>query len=268
MNIYTYQDYKRWVRDSIQSRPRSGRGQLTRIAQHLRTSPTIVTQVFNGTRELTAEQAILLAEFFALSKLETRYLILMVNFSRAGSQRYRTLLREEMEEIKDQSREISHRVRHTENLTDEAKSVLYANWYYLAIWSLTAIDGFNDLESISNRLGLAKTKARAAIDFLLQYGLIVEDDSGFFRVGPTMVHLGSQSSLLPRHHQNWRLRAFDRYEHQRPDDLAYTAVVTLSEEDAERIREKALQFISDSVKQIEGSPSEKLYCLCVDWFEA
>ena len=268
MGIFEFDDYKLWVKSVLLQMPKGGRGQLGKIAQHLVTSPTIVTQVFGGERHLTAEQAVLLAEFFALSKNETRFLILLINYSRASSHRYRQLLRTEIEEAKLQAKEISSRVPQNFQLSEEAKAVLYSNWYYLAIWSLSAIDGFNDLDTIALRLHLDRMRTREAIDFLLKYSLILEDKSGKLRVGPSFVHIDSKSTQIARHHQNWRLQAFTKYEKPRPGDLTYTAAVTVSVKDAEKIRENMLNFISTNVNLIRESPSEELYCLCLDWFVA
>jgi len=267
MTLFESTDYKVWIQTRIESLPNKGRGQQKKIADHLRTSPTIVTQVLKGQRELTPEQALLLAEFFALSKLETRYLILLVNHSRAGSHRYRQSLEEEMVEMRERAREVSNRVSQDFKMTEEIKAFLYSNWYYLAIWSLTAIEGFGHIEAIANRLGIEKRTVRKAIDFLLKNGLVIQDANGPLQVGPSLIHLESTSPQLPRHHQNWRLQAFRRYEHPRSEDVFYTAPVTLSAADVSRIREKILQFISENVDIIKNSPSEKLYCLCMDWFE-
>ncbi len=267
MNLFEFEDYKVWVNARIQSLPKSGRGQYKRIAEHLSVNATIVTQVFNGDRELTPEQAVLLADYFALSKIETRFLLLLVNFSRAGSHLYKKNLKEEILEVREQAREIKNRVQQDQVLTDEAKSILYSNWYYLAIWSLTAIPEFQNLEAIIERLKINKKKAREAIEFLKKYALIIESENGNFKNGPTLVHLESTSSQIPRHHQNWRLQAFRHYENQAATDAFYSAPITLSEKDAVLIRENMLKFISTSVDIIKDSPSEKLYCLCFDWFE-
>ncbi len=267
MSIFTYDSYKKWLNDLLYSMPKQGRGQLKRIADHLGISPTIVTQVFNGDRELTPEQALLLADYLALSKFESRYLITLVNYARAGTHLYKKSLHEEILELRAQSQEIRHRVQQTTVLSEEAKTTLYSNWYYLAIWSLTAIPGFDHLDILSERLHIPKKKAREAIDFLLKHSLVIEDESGKLKIGPTLIHLEASSSQVIRHHQNWRLQAFRKYEEARTQDTFYTAPVTLSEKDAALLKEKILKFISQTVNHIKDSPSEKLYCLCVDWFE-
>jgi uncharacterized protein (TIGR02147 family) len=266
MNIFEYEDYKKWVNDKIKIMPKKGRGQYRRLSEHLSTNSAVITQVFKGDRQLTPEQAIALADFFGMSKEEQRFLILLVNYARAGSYRYKKILKEDIELQKLNYRKIFYRVPRDRDLSDEAKSVLYSNWYYLAIWSLTAIPGFDQSDSISERLGISKKKVREAIDFLLKHSLIVEKKSKL-QIGPKLIHLEAESPLISRHHQNWRLRAFTKYEESRGNDAFYSAPVTLSQADVVLIREKIIQFISESVDLIKNSPSEKLYCLCLDWFE-
>lgn len=266
MSIYQYSDYKKWVNDHIASMRNGGRGQYRRLAEHLNTNSAIITQVFKGDRDLTADQAILLAEYFALSKTERQFLILLVNHSRAASFKYKKILEEEMEELRTTTSKIKNRVLQQQGLTEQAKIVLYSNWHYLAIWSLTAIGDFNTLETISERLGISKKRAREAVEFLIENSLILEKN-GTLKVGPTLLHLPDDSPLISQHHQNWRLQAFKKYAEPKPHDAFYTAPVTLSETDAKILKERVLTFISESVKLIKDSPSEKLHCLCLDWFE-
>jgi uncharacterized protein (TIGR02147 family) len=263
--VFDYRDYKKWVNDRIAAMPKGGRGQYMRIVESLGTSSAIVTQIFKGDRDLTAEQAVLLSDHFGLSKVERQYFLLLVNYSRAGSHRYKKILEEEITEFQIRAREIKSRVPQDKELTEEAKAILYSNWYYLAIWSLTAIPGFETIDVITERLQISRTKANQALEFLEKHGL-VKSTNGKLSIGATLIHLESASPNIPRHHQNWRGRAFLKYENLGTNDVAYTAPITLSKKDAEVMRERVLTFVSDTLKLVKDSPSEELHCLCLDWF--
>lgn len=56
------------------------------------------------------------------------------------------------------------------------------------------------------------------------------------------------------------------YEDLGPGDAIYTAPITLSKKDAAEMRERVLKFISETLQLVKDSPSEELFCLCVDWF--
>lgn len=267
MTIFTFNDYKLWFRALTQSMPNNGRGQLRRVAEHLNISPTIVTQVFSGDRELLPDHAILLAEYLGLSKLETRFLLLLVNRARAGTPKYRAALQEEIEEARKSAQEIKSHVARSVELTEEAKLTLYSNWYYLAIWSLVAIGGITTVQDFAKRLAVSPKKVADALQFLKKFGLVKETTEGKLEVGHTLIHLESDSPQIPRHHQSWRLKAFQSYELPFENNLMYTAPVTLSKKDAVAIREKLLKLISEAVDLIKDSPSEELYCLCMDWYK-
>lgn len=263
--IFEYTNYKKWVNDRIAAMPKSGRGQYQRIVERLSTNSSIVTQIFRGDRELTPEQAVLLSEHFGLSKWERQYLLLLVNYSRAGTHRYKKILEEEIKNMQDRAREIMSHVPQIHELSDSAKSILYSNWYYLGVWSLSAIPDFSAPEVMAQRLKISISRVMEALEFLTTHGLVREEE-GKYQVGPTMVHLESGSPQLPRHHQNWRNRALIRYENPSEYDACYTAPITVSKKDAVVLRQKVVNFISDTLKLVAESPSEELFCLCIDWF--
>lgn len=264
--IFQYKDYKKYVNETISKMPKGGRGQYMRIVEHLGTSSSIVTQIFKGDRDLTPEQSILLSDYFGLSKIEQQYFLLLVNYSRAGSHRYKKILEDEILDLQVKARELKNRVPQNKELSEEAKAILYSNWYYLAFWSLTAIPGFDNLETIASYLKISRLKAGQALEFLIKHGLI-KIHKGKIEIGPTLIHLESSSPNISRHHQNWRTRAFLKYDNFSKQDLSYTAPITLSKKDVEVVREKILKFISETLAIVKDSPSEELCCLCVDWFQ-
>ena len=266
MDLFHTDSYKKWVIHKIESLPNKGRGQYRRIAERLRTNSTIIHQVFKGERDLTPEQALLLSEYFSLSQTEQRFFLLLVNYSRAASAKYQAVLKEEILEARRASAEIKNRVAKGFRLTEEAKAVIYSNWYYLAIWSLVAIPGFETVETIAVRLNLPRKIVQDAVEKLLSHGLL-NSSRGVISIGPTMLHLESSSPHVVRHHENWRLQAFRRYESPSKLDLFYTAPITLSAKTAEKIRDSIMKMISTMTTDVKESPSEKLYCLGVDWFE-
>ena len=266
MSIFEYEDYKDWVNSYIKQMQKGGRGEYRRLAEKLNTNSAIISQIFKGAREITPEQAISLTEYFALSHAEQKYFILLVNYARAASFQYKKMLKEEIEAQKVNFTQIKNRVEQSTELSEQAKMILYSNWYYLATWSLIAIPEMSSVEVIAERLQISKKKIRSAVDFLLENSLIVQDKDKY-KNGPSLIHLEAESPLISRHHQNWRLQAFRKHDESNIKNTFYTAPVTLSESDARKIREKILQLVSSSVKVIKNSPSEKMYCLGIDWFE-
>lgn len=86
--------------------PRRGRGELTKIAAALRVHPTFISQVFRGPRELSLEQAALLAYHLQLSEPEREFFIDLVGLSRAGNDPLKTVLKRRMTMLKEQNQPV------------------------------------------------------------------------------------------------------------------------------------------------------------------
>ena len=52
-----------------------------------------------------------------------------------------------------------------------------------------------------------------------------------------------------------------------PQELAFTYPTVISEADFLRLREELVRLIERFKKECDASPSERLYCLNVDWVE-
>jgi plasmid maintenance system antidote protein VapI len=83
ISIFDYESYKEYFAKRIESMPRKGHGQLSRLASQLGVPPVTVSQIFKGDRELTLDQALEVSGFLGLSTAEQEYLFLLVQKARA-----------------------------------------------------------------------------------------------------------------------------------------------------------------------------------------
>lgn len=265
--IFHYGEYKAFVRDWIAEQPHKGRGQLSKIAQVLGISSVSVSHVFSGPRHLSKEQALELAQFLGLSTLEEEFLFLLVDHGRAGTAKLEKKLAAQIAQKREASLSIKTRVLQDAELDESAKAIFYSQWYYSGVRNLTAIDGFQTPGSIAARLGLSAAKVKEILEFLVRYGLCVEE-GGKYRVGAKKTHLDAQSALVTRHHANWRTKAVENMRDKDADamELFYTGPMTLSREAALEIRRELVDLVERAVKIVAPAPSEELMCLNIDWF--
>jgi uncharacterized protein (TIGR02147 family) len=265
LSIYSYEDYRLYLKDWIEHSD-TPRGQLTRISETALIHKTTLSQVLKGDKDLSLEQIHKVSEYMGLQTHEAEYLILLVNFSRAGSSSLKSLFQKQMKRILNERKSLVKRVTRSREMSTEERSIFYSNWIYAAVRNLTSIPKYQDRQSIAKYLHISQKKSNEVIEFLLSTGLCVEGQ-GKIKVGPQMTHIEATSPLVSRHHGNWRVKAMDKHPVLRDDELAYTAAMTLSAEDAERIRELMSEIVEKTDKIVTDSPSEKLYCMCLDWFE-
>ena len=264
MTLFDFDDYKSYVEAWIMAQPKAGHGQFRKMARALKTSSTIISQVFRGDRDLTLEQASALCDHLSLTELESDYLMYLVILTRAGTIGLRQMAQKKLSQIKRRSQSLKSRIPHDATLGTEARATFYSHWYFSAIRNLVAIPGLNSVDSISSHLDLPRPLVQRIIDFLLKHRLCVES-GGKLKVGPKHTHLAASSLLVSRHHANWRFKAVERHGKLTDEELAYTSTMSLSKDAAVKIRRDLLDAIQKIQSQMADSPSETAYFLNVDW---
>lgn len=266
VSVYEFQDYKKFLLEWVKLQPNSGRGIYTRIADYLNTSNAALSQIMNGGRNLNSEQAIELAEFIKLNGSETDFFLILVEYDRAGSVKLKKHILEKIKKEQVKQNELIHRVPKDVTLTDDVRAVYYSSWLYTGIRNFIATSERLSLQEVSVRFNIKIEKLRQVMDFLIQHHLIV-NQSGKLKVGPQKTHLESTSPWIIKHHQNWRFKSVEKMQNQDPNDLFYSAPMSLSASTAAKIRSQLPEIIKQIVSDVGDSKSEVIRCLNIDWFE-
>lgn len=264
MHLFSCSDYKQYVRLRIQSLPKKGHGQYRRLATHLGIHTTLISQIFKGDRHLTSEQAALAADFLGLTEIETEMFLALVALARAGNPKLVNIIKIRIDKLRRQAQKLSERLPQDVELTEEMKAMFYGRWYYSAIRLATDLPHVNSVEEIARILELRPSLVARVVDFLLAHGMCISTSDGL-QVGPLSTHLSSDSPFVSQHHTNWRLKSLERIEKITDRELLFTAPLTLSRTDFDRVREILLEMIDKIYGIVKASPAEKLSCLNIDW---
>lgn len=267
MSIFETDDYKSFIREWVESRPAGGRGQYRVMAAAIGVSTTLVSQVVNGEKHFSMENSVDLAEFMALGERESEHFLLLVEFGRAGSHSYRARLQKRITKARASAQQLSERLEKDRALTDHESATYYSNWSYTAITHLIACDPHLSIDALAERLHLPRAVIAKTFSFLIDTRLIIPRAEGGHDVGPKLTHIGVDSPLVIKHHQNWRLKGMNQMVFKGDADLFYTAPMSLSIETAAQIRTELPAFIEKIIKWVGPSPSETVRCLNIDWFE-
>lgn len=270
MKIFQFEDYKEYVNDWINARPKKGRGEFLKIATKLNIHPTLVSHIFRGNKDLTLEQATLLSDYLHLNNLETDYFLLMVQIARAGSYQLKNILQRQINQIRSEALELVNQIPKKRHLSEEEKAIFYSSWPFTAISVLTSIEKYQTAEEIHKYFDQLPPKViNTVLDFLVSKGLCVFDGKKY-GIGQTITHLEANSPFIGRHHTNWRLKTIERHNHPHKlseHEISYTAPLTISEKDAKKIREEIVNLIKKVVDTVKDTDPEKLLCLNIDWME-
>ncbi len=200
-----------------------------------------------------------------LSRRELDFLILLVEFDRAGTPSLRALFKQKIVEAQESSRLLKNRVKEVTELSSEIKARYYSSWLYSGVRNLTACRGMKSIDHLAEHLKLPRAVIAEIVEFLIQNRLIVESDSGW-QPGVVSTYLSSDSPLVNKHHQNWRIKAIQKMDENLEEDLFYTSPMSLSQELAHQLRRHLVDVIEDLHKKTDPSPSQATRCLNLDWF--
>lgn len=265
IDLFQYKDYKKYVNDRLDHGLKT-RGVRTHLANAINCQTAYVSSVLRGDAHFTPEQGEAINTFFEHADLECDYFLILLQLQRAGTQGLKSRLQKNLNKILEARFTLNKRIDVSPVLSESDQIIYYSEWYYSAIHTLTSIPEFQTLESIATRLSLSKNTVTAALLFLKEVGLIAVSKN-IYTIGPTRIHLGSDSPMISRHHNNWRMLTAQLLHKRSGTDIHYSSVVTMSHDDADKLREKILQFIANSKELIKKSKEEELFSLDLDFFK-
>lgn len=265
MNIWEFNCYKEFVRAWIENNPTGSRGKLKEMAEFLRVHSVVMSQTFNGTRDLTLEHAFELTKYLGLTGQKKRYFLLLVQYARAGTNGLKEELRQQLDQIRSDFQKLEKRLDLHEKINDEQSSIFYSSWMYSAIRLASELESINSANDLEKLLGVNIDQVLDKLSFLIDNGFVRESDDGL-STSSQRTHIPAWSPWVNNHHRNWRDRGNTARERRKSSDLFVTAPHTLSEKDFEKVRENILQFSEKQFALISKSKAETLACINIDLF--
>lgn len=174
---------------------------------------------------------------------------------------------EQQERLKKDALKLVNRVDTAKKLTELEKSIFYSSWSYATIHISCLLEKSLSPLQISERFNLPLFRVQEIIHFLIDQGLLKLDSEGKFQPGSTSTHLPKGSPHLIKHLTNWRLKALERVENVKDDELMYSTVVSLSVDDFNKLREGLVQHIQEFLKTVKDSPSHSMAQLNIDFLK-
>lgn len=265
MSIFEFKDYRKYIRNYIERLPKKGRGELSKIANHLGVNTTLMSQVLSGTRDLNQEQTYSLSLYLGHTEVETEYFSLLIQNERAGTTELKKYLEKKMITLRTEALKLSKRIAHEKNLTDRQRTTFYSSWIFSAVHLFTSTSAKGvSLDEIASRFELSKQRTNELVHFLLEAGLCIEKNGRLFMgVQSTFVERGSPDLL--KHHSNWRIKAIQKSETLTENEMMYSGQFSLSKKDFDKLRERMTEFIKETNEVVRDSQAEDIACFNLDW---
>lgn len=262
--IWNFTEYRAYLKEKLGAEG-SRTGLRKQLAEAIGVHTTFVSQVLKEKGDFSLEQGEAINTFLSHTLDEGEYFLLLLMKDRAGTRELKKRFLDKIEGQRQERLNIKKRLEVQHEISAAERERFYSNAYYGAIHVLTSIPEFRRVEKIAEALKLPREQVQDMADFLLKLGILAEKN-GELISGPQHMHLGNDSATILKHHTNWRLHTLQNLRFVQPQNLHYSACLSLSQEDAFRIKEMLLNDLKSYLKVVEKSPEETAYIYSFDFY--
>jgi uncharacterized protein (TIGR02147 family) len=189
-SVYDYVNFRDFLHEHLASRKKENRRlSLRSIAYRIGCDPGLFSKVLKGTRSLSAESALKLADVLRLGRKERLYFETLVKFNQARSQIERNYLFEQLIKCKKAAIKTMPPQQHA----------MYEHWYYVALRDALNLmqcrDGSDEDIKKAARLLMPSVKTeevRKAVELLKRLELVLADKKGILRAAENFITSGPE----------------------------------------------------------------------------
>lgn len=240
-------------------------GLRKKLAEHIKVHTTFVSQVLKGRGDFSLEQAEAINHFLSHTSDEGDYFLLLVMKDRAGTRELKQRFQTKLEAQRQERLNIKKRVEVKQEISAQDRERFYSNIFFGAIHVLCSIPEMRSVDKLTHALKLPREQIQEMVDYLLKLGILSEKNQELIP-GSQHIHLGNDSTTILKHHSNWRLHTLQNLRFVQPDNVHYSACLSLSREDAFKIKELLLKELKNNLKIVEKSPEEIAYVYSFDFY--
>lgn len=264
-NLISAKSYREYLVEEIKSRPKGGRGLRSQLAAAMGCQVGFVTQVLKGQAHFSLEQAEKINSVLGHSKEESYYFMLLVQFTRAGTPTLQHFFAEQMQAAKERYLNLKNRLNIKSKINLEEQSIYYSAWYYAAFHIAIALPHLQSREALAKHFQIPTQRCGEILDFLTSAGLAIKNGDHYC-LGEGRIHLGADSPLISKHHTNWRMQAIRSLDSSTTEDVHFSLIMGISDEDSVKIRALFVKTIEQVNQILRDSKESGVHCFNLDFF--
>jgi hypothetical protein len=236
------------------------------MAREMSIQSTFLSRVLNGQGNFSLEQGLQLSHFLAHSPLESEYFLFLLQFEKAGSHELKSYFKTKLEGIRNERFRLSHHLERKQSLDEHEQAIYFSSWKYAFVHALCSLPQIRTEKDLVAPSGLPPDEVGTILKFLFSKGLVgIQNEQ--LQVNTLNLHLSDTSPFIDQHHRNWRYMVIKSLDNKKQNNLHYSSLITISAQDATRVREKLVQFIRELSTIVENTKVEKGFVFCLDFFD-
>jgi hypothetical protein len=265
-NIFDFKDYKLYIL-KITSGTNQQKIAKSHLAQAIGCQAAYLSQVLKGKAELTEDHGIKLCQFLHFSELETEYFLTILRMNRAGSSTLARYLEKSCQRLINLNKEVEQRIPSQKRSGIDELNIYYcSSWIPTLIHTATSCEAYQSVSSLCDRFHLDKETVELHLNTLQKFGL-VEFKNNRWQFSGGSLHFPKGSPLEQSFLLQQRLFTLNKIGSKRPSDIHFSTVFASSPETIDKLRQLFFETIASLHEQVEPSPSQEVYMLCLDFYQ-
>lgn len=262
ISLLNYQSYRLYLRDLLLEKATERKLSLRAFARLGSISPSYLSRVISGQRQLSVAAASKLSYVLDLGPEEESHMM-------------RLLAAERLTEGSRVGRLVRQRVAATKkNDTHTVNTALFqtvADWQHFAILSLMNLADFRpDAQWIGQRLGIPADTARAALDRLLKMGLAKKERNTIVAVNEGEVetlHDTPSQAVRENHRQHLALAEAALRDLQPELREFANTTMSLAMQDLPKAKRRIRLFLDRFIRDLERKPGQELFQFNLQFYQ-
>lgn len=269
--IVALRNYRDMLRFALDRRKRSGlESTVSNLAAATGIHRPYLSKVLGGHADLNADQAYAACEFLGMSEQETEFTLVHLEFERTTNLKRKAKLKAKIRAVRNEWLEIRENITATKAATPLFTGIhrYYMNPFYQVVHIFLTIPRFQaNTAVLVDELGISMSQLNAALEILVEEGLISRDKNGSISEVKDHVHLPSDSPLCIIHQMQHRMHSITRQLSLAPErSTRFSATISANPEAYDLIRERFNGFLKDIEPIVRAAPSEAVYQINFDLF--
>ena len=265
--LFEYSNYVQYLNDLAKDQKARGRTKAD-LAKRLGCQAAYLSQVLGGKVHLTEEHILRLCESLEFDEIKTEFLLLLLRLAKAGSPNLKKYLLNRREQLRRASEELEdHLPAEKRHATDEAGLYYTSSILASLIHVATSCEDFQIASSIAKRFSVDQKIVDQHLHQLEKFKM-VEFREGRWIYSGTSLHFSKGSPLETQMQLARRLLALNQVSVRQETDLHYSVVFSSDQETFSKLRKLFLSAIEKMHKQVEPTPGEEVFAVCLDLFRA
>ncbi len=263
-SLYDYDDYKLFLVDWLEYYDLK----KTDLAQSLGVQSSFLSQVLNGVKNITLEQAHKFCDSNNFDFDKSDYFLLLIQLRKHDSpeiiNHFKKQLEQKRSKYKDYEKKLDPKTYNDENFKTYS-----SRWYYGAIHTLLTPENNVDVQSLCTKLKISKRLVQTALEDLLNFGYIEENNGKFFASKDKEFIVLKPGADLTDYHTTWRVKVLKELENNSLQKNAMsTNLIYVTDEMAIKIRDLILEANNKAYElaQKDDNKGHGLYAITTDFF--